>query len=42
MLELNQSFATSLLIVTHDHYLAAKMDRVLSIQDGIIQDSTRG
>ncbi|MDF2690619.1 MAG: lipoprotein transporter ATP-binding protein [Gammaproteobacteria bacterium] len=37
MLELNQEFSTSLLIVTHDYNLAAKMDRVLSIQDGIIE-----
>ncbi|MDO8954765.1 MAG: lipoprotein-releasing ABC transporter ATP-binding protein LolD [Gammaproteobacteria bacterium] len=37
MLELNQNFGTSLLIVTHDSTLAAKMDRVLHIQDGVIQ-----
>jgi lipoprotein-releasing system ATP-binding protein len=39
MLELNQAFDTSLLIVTHDFNLAAKMDRVLSIQDGMIQEA---
>ncbi|MDF2940621.1 MAG: lolD [Gammaproteobacteria bacterium] len=32
-------FDTSLLIVTHDFNLAAKMDRVLSIQDGMIQEA---
>jgi len=38
MLELNQSLATSLLIVTHDSNLAAKMDRVLTIEDGVLQN----
>ena len=37
MLKLNKSFNTALVIVTHDQQLAAKMDRVLTIQDGYLQ-----
>jgi lipoprotein-releasing system ATP-binding protein len=34
MLELNQELQTSLVIVTHDHSIAAKMDRILVLDDG--------
>lgn len=34
MLSLNQSLKISLLLVTHDPQLAAKMDRVLTLDDG--------
>lgn len=36
MLELNQELNVSFLIVTHDHELAAKMGKVLHMEDGLI------
>jgi len=40
MLELNQELKTSLVIVTHDHSIAAKMDRILVLEDGILKPSS--
>lgn len=36
MLGLNENLNTALIIVTHDQQLAAKMDKVLTIQDGFL------
>ena len=42
MLELNQELKTSLVIVTHDHSIAARMDRILVLEDGQLRESDRG
>jgi lipoprotein-releasing system ATP-binding protein len=39
MLELNQELQTSLIIVTHDHSIAERMDRILVLEDGVLKDS---
>ena len=37
MLELNEELKTSLVIVTHDHSIAAQMDRTLVLEDGTLK-----
>ena len=39
MLELNRERQTSLVIVTHDHSIAAQMDRILVLADGRLRQS---
>lgn len=40
MMELNQSYGISFVVVTHDQGLAARMDRILQLSDGKIIDKT--
>ena len=38
LLELNREFHTSLVVVTHDARLAARMDRVLELENGKLRE----
>ncbi len=42
MLDLNRQLNTSLLIVTHDHRIAAQMDRIMYLEDGCLQEWSAG
>ena len=41
MLELNRERQTSLVVVTHDPRLAARMDRILTIERGVLTETAR-
>ena len=38
MIELNQELHTSFVVVTHDMALATRMDRILTMDDGVLKD----
>jgi lipoprotein-releasing system ATP-binding protein len=39
MLELNREMQTSLVVVTHDHSIASRMDRILVLEDGVLKNA---
>ena len=39
LVELNRELKTSIVLVTHDHSLAARMDRVLVLDDGVLEEA---
>ena len=41
MLELNRTLATSFIVVTHDTQLAARMDRIYTIEDGLLRETPK-
>ncbi|POB71764.1 lipoprotein-releasing system ATP-binding protein LolD, partial [Vibrio vulnificus] len=41
MRELNRESGTAFLVVTHDNELAAKMDRILYMQDGVLSSNNQ-
>jgi lipoprotein-releasing system ATP-binding protein len=40
MLSLNRDYKTSFIVVTHDHALAAKMDRVFVLNEGVLSEKS--
>ena len=39
MLELNHVYQTSFIIVTHDMKLAERMDRILTLDNGVLSEN---
>ena len=42
MLELNRELKTSLVVVTHDHSIAERMDRILVLENGVLNPAPAG
>ena len=41
MLELNRMLQTTFIVATHDAALAARMDRILTIEDGVLKETAK-